>query len=67
MADRVRRKKDPVDYAALERLSTADVYSNEKKKYHRQGSKLFQVERLISRRKCGKVTNFLWLLVFVFA
>lgn len=55
MADRERRKQKPRDYKALNVFSTADIYHVFKKKGYRPKSKIFQVERLLSRRKSGNL------------
>lgn len=53
MADRTKRVTNTIDYKALHEYSTADTYSKILKRCYRSGSKLYDVERIISRRKVG--------------
>lgn len=57
MAARDMRRGEAVDYKALHGSSTADIYSVNGKKSYRPKSKVFQVERLLSRRKSGNVST----------
>ena len=57
MADRESRKRKQRDYKALHEFSTADIYQVNEKKRYRPKSKIFQVERLPSKRKSGKVST----------
>ncbi|XP_031559337.1 uncharacterized protein LOC116295605 [Actinia tenebrosa] len=55
MAERSHRSTDRVDYKALNTLSTVDLdLSLKGKKKYSRGSKIYLVERLISRRKANK-------------
>ncbi|KAL9976901.1 hypothetical protein ACROYT_G014242 [Oculina patagonica] len=51
MAERELRKTKSVDYKALHSFSTADIY---RRKQYCPRSKIFQVERLVSKRKSSK-------------
>ena len=45
------------DCKALHDLSTEDIYQTFKKKGYKPKSKIFEVERLVSRRKSGSVST----------
>ena len=56
MANKESGKRKQNDYKALHEFSTADIHQVNEKKRYRPKSKIFQVERLLSKRKRGKVS-----------